>query len=242
MTHLRSTTFVTVLFILFATISAAPAQKKTDAGTKPKTEKSAKPAQGKDAIWTIQAQGVADELGLSKDKRLKLIKIYEDARLSQREEVKKLPEETDRVKARAATQQVNVKERAKLEAALKGIVTAEQSAKILPVLGSFNNRYDSYVAALAEFKLDNKKMSQGLKLIVEYTLAYDKARAEAAASGSNFSANTGRELKEKLDAGITPLLSTEQSAQWNEATARGKNDAKAKDDTKVKKGAKAKTN
>jgi Spy/CpxP family protein refolding chaperone len=233
MKQLCNTTLAAFLVVLFTLLSTAPAmaQEKAAKSKKPrteKTEKAAKPAQNKDAIWTLQAQGFADELGLTKEKRLKLIQVYEAARLSQKEAVKKLPEETDRQKSRAATQEVNVKERAKLEAALKGIVNPQQAAKILPVLGSFNNRYDSYVAALAEFKLDNQKMSKGLKVIAEYTTAYEKARAEAAASGGNFSANTSRELKEKLDAGIAPLLSAEQVAKWNEATARGKSDAKAK--------------
>jgi hypothetical protein len=188
--------------------------------------------------WKTEVKGIAAELGLTKDRQSKLTEVFIAARKRQRDAVRALPEEADRIKSRAAIEVVNVKERTSLEKALQGILTAEQMTKALPLLGSFNHRWDSMVKTLSTLKLEKEKLHASLKLVGTFVTEYDKARSEAAASGTRFSSSVTRDLKAKLDAGMTPLLTAEQLTLWNDGTKSGK--APSTDAPPVKKGGKVK--
>ena len=234
-----------LLMIFFIAASVTTAQKKSGAAKKDPSA-GTKTSDQMLATWKAEAKAVANDLRLSKEQRGKLTDAFIAARKSQRDAVKALPEETDREKSRAATLGVNTKERATLEKSLKGILTNEQIAKALPLLGSFNHRWDTMVKTLSELKLEKEKMNAALKLVGTFVTDYEKARSEATASGSRFSSSTSRDLKEKLDAGISKLLSAEQLKTWNEATKSGKDTTKdAKEKAKgaddKKKGGKDKT-
>jgi Spy/CpxP family protein refolding chaperone len=233
-----ATAVLLVLMIFVCAGSLAAAQKKSSA-VSPDTSAGVKASDDLLATWKTEAKGIAADLGLSKEQRGKLTDVFIAARKSQRDAVRALPEEADRVKSRAAIEAVNLKERAALAKAVKGILTDEQAVKALPLLGSFNHRWDSMVKTLSELKLEKEKMNASLKLVGSFVTAYDKARQEAAASGSRFSSSVTKDLKAKLDAGMAAQLTPEQLKTWNEATAGGK--APATGTGESKKGGKAKT-
>jgi len=56
--------------------------------------------------------------------------------------------------------------KAKLETALKAFLNAEQTAKALSTLGSFNRRWDPMVATLSDLGLDEKAKTESLKLVL----------------------------------------------------------------------------
>lgn len=239
--YTRTAVFLLMLFLIAASVTVA--QKKSGAAKKD-TSSATKASDGLLATWKTEAKAVANDLGLSKEQRGKLTDAFIAARKSQRDAVKALPEETDREKSRAATRGVNTKERTALEKALKDILTDEQIAKALPLLGSFNHRWDTMVKTLSELKIEKEKMNAALKLVGTFVTDYEKARGEAAASGLRFSSSTSRDLKEKLDAGISKLLTEAQLTTWNGATKIGKEttmDTKTKGAKDNVKGGKGKT-
>lgn len=180
------------------------------------------------SLWNFQVQSATKDFNLSQDKLKKLQELYVTTRKNQREAIKKLPEEKDKQKSRLAALEVNQREKSNLESQLKNILTEEQIAQVLPLLGSFNPRYDSYVELIMSLNLDEEKNSAAMKLIGEYIINYDKARQQADLSGERFSARVSSELKSKLDNGLQNILTSEQYSKWLEATSKTKKE-KTKD-------------
>lgn len=181
-----------------------------------------------ESLWNFQVQSATKDFNLSQDKLKKLQELYVITRKNQREAIKELPEENDKQKSRLAIIEVNQKEKSNLQAQLKNVLTEEQIAQVIPLLGSFNPRYDSYTELIMSLELDEEKNSAAMKLIGEYIINYDKARQQADSSGERFSAKVSSELKSKLDNGLKNILTSEQYDRWLEATSKSKKE-KTKD-------------
>lgn len=170
------------------------------------------------AAWTLAARGVASELGLSREATSKLVNAYKAARESHQKAMQELS--GGGPGGFQAYQELTEKERGKLEAVLKGFLSDEQAAKAMASLGTFNREWDRLLDVLAGFKLDDKKLFKALALVSTYVVDYDKARRSAMANQDWESIRTAREKhKGILDSGMAKILSKEQLATWNEATA-----------------------
>ena len=213
----------------------------------PAQEKSAKVTKGSkksESIWKLQAQGVSKNLGLTKEKSSALERAYIAARHSYAAALKNLPEEKDRQKARAASELVIKSEREKFRISLKKIISAAQIKLVVPLLGSFNKNWDTYLTALQAFGLTKENMIAAQKLLNEYVVEYEKAREKAVASEGRFSKKNSQVYKDKLDSGLSKILTPDQLLQWNATTTKGKSAASAKgaksESEKEKKGNQAK--
>ncbi len=173
------------------------------------------------AAWKVQAMSVSKDLDLSKEKRGVLTEAYVAARESHQKGLEELSSGEDGGRRNyEAYRDVAEKERAKLKTAIKDALTEEQIDKAMPLLGSFNRRWDTFVHALAAFELDRKAKGSALKLINVYVVGYNKAMSEAIASRSFDSVRDSlTKLKETLDTGMAKVLSEDQLAKWKEATA-----------------------
>ncbi len=170
------------------------------------------------AAWTLAARGVANDLGLSKKVTSQLIDAYKAARESYQKAMEELRGTGDR--GFEGFRELAGKERGKLETALKGFLNDKQAAEAIASLGTFNREWDRFLDVIAGFNLDDEKLFKALALVSTYVVDFDKARSSAMASQDWESIRTAREeLKGKLDSGIAEVLSKEQLATWNEATA-----------------------
>ncbi|TSA23319.1 hypothetical protein D4R75_03600, partial [bacterium] len=148
------------------------------AQTKPAADEKGK-KENSESAWKTQAQNISEEVGLSKDQTAKLTAAYLVAKKSHKQALKELPEEKDKDKARAATLAAIEKDRTKFAASLKGILTEELIAKVLPTLGSFNAKWDGLVAALQDLKLEKAAMKPAMKLVSNYVTEYETASIES---------------------------------------------------------------
>jgi hypothetical protein len=184
--------------------------------TKP-VEKNKGKKNSTEAAWKLQAQSVSEEIGLSQDQSAKVTEAYLAAQKSHKQALKELPQEKDKDKSRTATQAVIDRDRANLAASLKGIVTEELIAKVLPTLGSFNAKWDGFVITLQDLKLEKATLKSAMKLVIKYVTDSEAANSEMMKS-SHRKANS-KPFKATLDAGLTNLLSADQVKVWKEATA-----------------------
>ncbi|MCX6141805.1 MAG: hypothetical protein NTZ35_01160 [Ignavibacteriales bacterium] len=183
-----------------------------------------------EAAWKLQAQSVSEELGLSKDQTAKLTAAYLAAEKGHKQALKELPEEKDKDKSRAATQAAIEKDRANFAASLKDVLTEELVAKVLPTLGSFNAKWDGFVVALQNLKLEKAAMKSAMKLVINYVTEYEAASVESMKSLSH--KPNSKPFKAKLDTGLSGILSADQMKMWKTATATS--DGKNKSDTTIK--------
>ncbi len=170
------------------------------------------------AAWTLAAQGVANDLGLSKKVTSQLIDAYKAAR----ESYQKAMEELRGTGGRGfeGFRELAGKERGKLETALKGFLNDKQAAEAIASLGTFNGEWDRMLDVIAGFKLNDKNLFTALALVRTYVVDYNKAVSAAMASQDFQSMRSAREThKATLDSGMAEVLSKEQLATWNEATA-----------------------
>lgn len=176
-----------------------------------------------DAALTLEARGVAKELGLSDEVTAKVVDAYKAARKSQQAAMRELFS-AGRGGGMEAFQErlaLNEKERGKLEEALKGFLKAEQAGKAVASLGTFNRQWDRFTDTLAGFQLGEEKLYPALKLTCQYVVDSDAARSEAMANMDFQSMrSTAQKLKAKLDAGLAEILSEEQLSAWKTATVR----------------------
>lgn len=184
-------------------------------------EREAKPHRNMEVTWKLQAESVARHLGLNSESAEKLMEVYVAVRTGRQNLLKEIPkaEEGGNTARKQLVDEIDVKQRDKLKAALMGVSGKEQAEKAFSMLGSFNSRWDNYVRILQQFQLDEKQQSDAIDLTATYIEDYSKARSEASNSGERFSSITARELKATLDSGIAKLLSKDQLTQWSEATA-----------------------
>jgi hypothetical protein len=214
------TYMVTFLALCIALSATCVAQKKPvekNKGKKGNTE----------AAWKLQAQSVSEEVGLSKDQTAKITDAYLTAQKSHKQALKDLPEEKDKDKSRAATQAVIEKDRAKFVSSLKGALTEDLVARVIPTLGSFNAKWDGFVVALQDCKLEKATLKSAMKLVIKYVNDSEAANSEMMKT-SNRKANS-KPFKATLDTGLASLLSADQLKMWKEATASsvGKNKTKS---------------
>lgn len=169
--------------------------------------------------WEIQANSVAKSLSLSADQTTKLVKAYKEARESYIKAFEALRGEQGSQRDRGKFMEVGKAEKAKFEAAIKGFLKPEQLSAALSSLGSFNRRWDSMVMALDGMKLDEKKMAEAMKLVIDFVVEQDKLM-QTMASGGDFQAmrEKMRPLREKLDTDMAKVLSADEMTKWTEAT------------------------
>jgi len=203
-------TFFLILFLINVNHIKAQIKNENNHNTKNQLE----------SVWNFQVLSLTKDFNLSEDKLKKLQELYITARKNQSDAVKKLSKETDKQKSQLAILEINLKEQSNLELQLKNILTENQISQVLPLLGSFNPRYDSYVELIMSLNLDTEKNSAAMRLIGEYIINYVKARQQADLSGERFSARVSSELKSKLDNGLQNILTSEQYIKWLEATSK----------------------
>ncbi|MBI2424101.1 MAG: hypothetical protein HYV27_14820 [Candidatus Hydrogenedentes bacterium] len=186
------------------------------------------------AVFTLQAKGVATELGLNEENTGKLVAAYEASRASHRTAMEAMrgPEGGPgdgpggggpgggRERWEAMTK-ANKAESDKLAAAVGAFLTPEQTKQAVAVLGTYSRQWDRMVHILAGFKLDAEKGQKAFSLVAKFVAEGEAARAAAMASGDPRSVRDKMmAMKEKLDADLAGVLSPEQAAKWKEETAR----------------------
>lgn len=201
--------------VLAATIALSAALVAQDQTTETKKATNDEP----ESVWRLQAQSVADQLGLSKDQVTILTKAYLAAQVAHRQSLKDLPEEQDKDKSRAALLRSIAKDQATFLSALNGSLSAEAVAKVTMTLGSFNGRWDGYTAELLALKLDHEKLKTAMGLLIKYVSEYEEASKESLKLFNR--RPNSRSFKQKLDTDLAGLLTAEQRVQWNKATAMG---------------------
>lgn len=203
---------------LIAVSAVCVAQERTTTAKKPQKDYS-------ETVWKLQAQSVADQLGLTKDQTAKLTTAYLAARAHHKQSLKELPEESDKDKARTALQAAIEKDQAAFLVALKGIVGAETLSKLPTTLGSFNARWDGYAATFLDLKLDAATLKSAMGFLITYVSDYENASKESLKSFNR--RPNSRSFKQKLDTDLAGLLKPDQIKAWNEATAMGGGKEKA---------------
>jgi hypothetical protein len=218
--HTYAATLIALCFALSMTCSAQSKPVNKEDGKKDNSE----------AAWKLQAQSVSEEVGLSKDQTAKLTAAYLAAKKSHRQALKELPKETDKDKSRAATLAAIEKDRTKFAASLKGVLADELIVKVLPILGSFNAKWDGLVAALQDLKLEKAILKSAMKCTINYVTEYEAASIESMKTVKH--RPNSRTFKAKLDTDLSGVLSAEQMKMWKDAT--GSSDGQKKDSTSEK--------
>lgn len=170
--------------------------------------------------WELEAKTVAQGAGLSADLTAKLAEVYKAARESHMEAIRAKMSDQGRGRPNmGAMREVNVAERAKLEAAVKGFLNPEQTTKVVAVLGTFSRRWDPMVITLDGMTLDAKAKDSAMKLTADYVVENANIMQRAAESKDFDSVREkAGALKEKLDADMGKILNAEQMKEWTEGT------------------------
>jgi hypothetical protein len=177
------------------------------------------------AAWELQAKTVAAAVGANADQTKGVVKAYSDARTSLSAATEKLRAEAmkanegggqpDRAAMREKIAEVTTAERAKLEKALAGSLSAEQTKKAMVSLGGFNVGWDSMTDTLAGFNLEPKKLDDAMKATNEYFIAIAKARDSADQEALR---TTMQESRQKLNDTMKKLLTEEQFGKFEAST------------------------
>lgn len=180
------------------------------------------------AAWALQAGQVAHKLDISKDNADKLAAAYAKARTDfaaavqgKRQEAGRSAESgRDRMMAyRKLRTELSAAHREKLEQAVSAFLTEEQAREAVALLGSFNTRWDHMVHTLAGLELGDKQ-DQALGLVNDYVLKQAKALQALQGSGDySQMRDQFTTMKADLDKALAAVLSAEQLAKWQEATA-----------------------
>ncbi len=178
------------------------------------------------AAWALQAKAVAAGLTLEEKAATALAGAYKSARESYQKAMQEVigsgggPGGGGGPGNFQALQEIRQTESGKLDNALKLFLNDEQRTQALASLGTFSVEWDRHVDTLAGFGLEAAKLDEALKHTVAYVVEVDKAMQEAMAS-FDFQAVRGarQTAKEKLDKALASILSEDQVAKWNEATA-----------------------
>jgi hypothetical protein len=174
------------------------------------------------AVYKLQSQSVAEAWGLNTQQSDTLEVLYREARKSRKLAVSRILKE-DMAAYKAKAEEINAAERGKLGIALRSIMTEDQAAEAMPILGGFNPHWDTYVFVVSTFRLEKEKRSAALQLVLHYIAASERTKKGSKSGGSRSSAN----LKASLDAGLAPLLTIDQMAEWLESTGRTKKEKEA---------------
>lgn len=166
----------------------------------------------------LEAQSVAQALGLSDELTTKLVDAWKASRESTAAAFRTQGGQGNRQTMLDAMKA----EQTKLEASLKGFLNEEQTAKALGYFSPFVWRWDQMVLAIDDMNLEAEKEKQALVRVAEYVAASAKARESAMAGGGGDQRDMRqqmRDMRDKLDTDLGQILSAEQLAQWKEKTA-----------------------
>jgi len=198
-----------------APAAAAPAAKPAPAA--PPT------AENATTSWEMEAKTVARQLKLNDEKTAKLVDAYKAARASHRKALEAKLGEGARPDSEnyAAMREVVAAERTKLETALKGFLSPEETQKAMATLGSFSRRWDQMTAVLSGMKLDPKVEAQAMDTVAAYVAESTAGMtAQPAPADREAFRQKSQEARDKVDAEMAKILSQEQLAKWKESTAR----------------------
>jgi hypothetical protein len=177
--------------------------------------------------WELEAKCVARQLKLNDEKTAKLVQIYKDARASHRTAVQAKAGEGGRPDPEnyAAMREIAAAERTKLETALKGVLSAEETTKAIGPLGAFSRRWDQLVTVLSGMKLEPKIEAQAMSALAAYVAESAAAPmpAQPAPADIEASRKKSQEARDKLDAEMAKILSADQLAKWKESSSRRRN-------------------
>ena len=176
----------------------------------------------REAAWTLEANGVAHDIGASDEEAAKIVTAYTAARTSQGAAMREARQSGagGGFGNFQAIREITAKEREALQKALGEIVSADKAATATESLGTFNRQWDMMANTLAAFSLAEEKQNACLTMIAKYVVSSDKARSEAIANQDFQSIRTiSQEQKSALDALIANQLSEDQLATWKEKTA-----------------------
>ncbi|MFC1746939.1 hypothetical protein ACFLZR_01225 [Candidatus Neomarinimicrobiota bacterium] len=187
-----------------------------------------------DSVWTLQAQGVATQLGLNSGATTRLVNTYIQSRTALNE-------------ARAEAigsfqgggggagggafggggaaggfggiQQLTTDATESLQAALGEFLTDQQVVAAITVMGTFSTQWDNYVNVIRGFNLSQEKLDQVLPLIQKYVVDVTAAQAQAM-QNQNFQSilSINQNEKSKLDASLSTILTVSQLIAWNTQT------------------------
>lgn len=193
------------------------------------------------AAWALEATGVSKRVGASDDQAKAVVKVYTEARESQAMAADKMRQE-QREKARQgggddgggragpgnegmkAMEEMNAKEREKLQKSLGATLSADQTTKAMASLGTFNRQWDQMADAIAGFGLEGAKQQEALNAIEDFVIAQGKIRPGAGAGGGDREAvrSAMQESRQKLNETLKKALSAEQFAKFEETTRGGR--------------------
>ena len=225
---------VLLLTISVAALAQAPAAPAPAPAAKPAAPAAAAPAakpapaapptaENATTSWAMQAKTVARQLKLNDEKTAKLVDAYKAARAGHRTAVEaKLGEgaRPDRENY-AAMMEVVTAERTKLETALKGFLSAEETQKAMATLSAFSRRWDQMTAVLSGMKLDPKVEAQAMDTVAAYVAeATAGMPAQPAPADREAFRQKSQAARDKLDAEMAKVLSPDQLAKWKESAAR----------------------
>ena len=172
------------------------------------------------SAWKLQAENVSQELRLADNKRSQLVDIYVAARKRQLEEQKKIAaKQSSDTTPSKTSEEFDKEQRMTLSSELKAIITEEQLEKATQSFATFSSRWDKYVSAIAKFELEGEKRNEALSVVRNYIVEHAAAVREARSTGGKLSVSTSSELKSKLDKSLLKLLTAEQLADWQKASA-----------------------
>lgn len=182
------------------------------------------------AAWELEAKSVAAALGVSGDKAAALSKAYVEARTSQGAAAEKLRDEMREQgreggapdgSMREKVEKLNADERAKLEKALGGTLSAEQTKTAMETLGTFNRGWDHMASVIAGFNLDAKKQGDALNAVYQFVSTQGKNRAAGPGGDRQAMRTAMQEAREKMNTSLKGILSEDQYKQFEETTGPG---------------------
>jgi hypothetical protein len=183
-------------------------------------------------VWTLQAGGVANGLGVSGETTKQLTEAYIAARRSANEAMRSRARGEGGGRGQGARGEgggrgqgarggrggfgadLFKEQREELHTALSGFLTEKQVEKAMPTLGSFNRSWDSMVFAVSEMKLDDSTTFAALKPIEQYIAAVVNARESGDWQAMR---EVVMDARTKLEEQLGAVLDEDQMKQFTEA-------------------------
>jgi hypothetical protein len=129
------------------------------------------------AAWTLEAQGVSKDIGLSEADANKVVAAYKTSRESHGKAMQELMSTGERGPGMfQQMQEIADTERSTLAKGLETEIGKANADKAVAVLGTYNRQWDRFVDTLAGFGLESDKQFKGLSLIATYVVAASKAQ------------------------------------------------------------------
>lgn len=187
------------------------------------------------AAWALESKWMAHELGLSAENAAKLAETYAKAREDQRTAYDKAraritgggeapatkpegdeggdkPARGSRGRPSAgdlqkATTEIRNAEAEKLKTALSAFLSADQVARAMEPMGTFDVNWDTMTNSLATLRLDEAKMNEAMTPVAGFVVAYNKSREEA---DRRTMREGSQKAKDDLKAALGKVLTEEQ--------------------------------